>query len=263
MTRISQPSFPNGTQAPQSTGCTVTLPTPKSVPTVVVIGQHVDFRRPSILFYGSYWQTFANSTTQVPSFFAYLDDWYVWIKPQYLVQTFVLIAAATRTVKLELQPSKVQIWRASCQDPIPPELQDKVKITLSCLGGHLQIHGDIEPSPTVLGEQATMDKTTQHFQRIASTLTDLNAEGLNAETVNDLLTMKVGAASQCVLRMSFVPEQEAWNFDMPTSLNATSLLHCFFYLSNLEDLVWALRFSGMLPLHGVLGSRSFPHSRYR
>ena len=34
-----------------------------------------------------------------------------------------------------------------------------------------------------------------------------------AQAVNDLLTMYVGAASQHVLRMSFVPEQEARNFD--------------------------------------------------
>ena len=29
--------------------------------------------------------------------FAYLDDWYVWIKPQYLLETFALMAAATRS----------------------------------------------------------------------------------------------------------------------------------------------------------------------
>ena len=68
------------------------------------------------------------------------------------------MTAATRSVNLELQPSKIQAWRASCQDPIPPELHDKVKFTLSC-GGHLQIHGDIEPSPIVLGEQTSMEKT--------------------------------------------------------------------------------------------------------
>ena len=50
--------------------------------------------------------------------------------------------------------SQMQVWRASCQDPILLEPQDKIKLTLSCLGGHLQIHGDIEPSNVVLGEQA-------------------------------------------------------------------------------------------------------------
>ena len=100
------------------------------------------------------------------------------------------------------------MWKGSCQEHIPPEFQDKVTLTLSCLGGHLQIHGDTEPSPVVLGEQTTMEKTIQRFQKIATTLAYLNAEGLNVQTVNDLLTKYVGTASQHVFRMSFVPEQE-------------------------------------------------------
>ena len=107
--------------------------------------------------------------------FAYLDNWYLWIKPQYLLQTVAVITAATRSVNLALQSTKTQVWKGSCQDPIPPEFQDNVTLTLSCLGGHLQIHGDTEPSPVVLGEQTTMEKTTQRFQKIATTLADLNA----------------------------------------------------------------------------------------
>ena len=90
--------------------------------------------------------------------FAYLDDWYLWIKPQFLSQTIVVITDATRSVNLALQSTKTQVWKGSCQDPIPPEFQDKVTLTHSCLGGHLQIHGDTEPSPVVLGEQVTMEK---------------------------------------------------------------------------------------------------------
>ena len=95
----------------------------------------------------------------------YLDDWYLWIKPQCLLQIIAVITAATRSVNLALQSTKTQVWKGSCQDPIPPEFQDKVTLTLSCLGGHLQIHGDTEPSPVVLGEQATMVKTIQTFFR--------------------------------------------------------------------------------------------------
>ena len=157
--------------------------------------------------------------------FANLDDWYLWIKPQCLLQTIAVITAATRSVNLALRSTKTQVWKGSCQDPIPPEFQDKVTLTLSCLGGHLQIHGDTEPSPVVLGEQATMEKTTQRFQKIATTLADLNAEGLNVQTVNDLLTMYVGAASQHVLRMSFVPEQEAQNFDRQVITFWSRLMH--------------------------------------
>ena len=84
--------------------------------------------------------------------FANLDDWYLWVKPQYLLQTIAAITAPTRSVNLALQINKTQVWKGSCQDPIPPEFQDKVTLTLSFLGGHLQIHGDTEPSLVVLGE---------------------------------------------------------------------------------------------------------------
>ena len=70
-----------------------------------------------------------------------------------------------------------------------------------------------------------MEKTTQRFQKIATTLADVNAEGLNVQTVNDLLTMYVGAASQHVLRMSFVPEQEAHNFDRQVMTFWSHLMH--------------------------------------
>ena len=71
-----------------------------------------------------------------------------------------------------------------------------------------------------------MEKTTQRFQKIATTLADLNTEGLNVQTVNDLLTMYVGAASQHVLRMIFVPEQEAQNFDRQVITYWSRLMHC-------------------------------------
>ena len=37
-------------------------------------------------------------------------------------------------------------------------------------GEHLQIHGDIEPSPVVLDEQASMEKTTQTFRELSLSL---------------------------------------------------------------------------------------------
>ena len=67
--------------------------------------------------------------------FAYLDDWYLWIKPQYLTDALVLISSATRSVNLDLQPSKIQVWRASCPDPIPQELLDRV-ISTHTYGSH-------------------------------------------------------------------------------------------------------------------------------
>ena len=79
-----------------------------------------------------------------------------------------------------------------------------------------------------------MEKTVQRFQKIATTLADLDAEGLNVQTVNDLLTVRtvndlltmyVGAASQRVLRVSFVPEQDAQNFDRQVITYWSRLMH--------------------------------------
>ena len=228
----------------------------------VVFCQRVDSQQLLTQYSVQSWRSFARITTQAPNS---LPTWTICTYRSNHSSSYFVITAATRSVNLALQSPKTQVWKGSCQDPIPLEFQDKVTLTLSCLGGHLQIHGDTEPSPVVLGEQATMEKTTQRFQKIATTLADLNAEGLNVQTVNDLLTMHVGAASQHVLRMSFVPEQEAHNFDRQVITCWSRLMHrditsqLFFYPSNLEVLVWVLLFNGMLQLHGVRGSRSSLH----
>ena len=73
--------------------------------------------------------------------FAYLDDWYPYTKPQCLNDALVLIAAATRSVNLELQASK----NPSVEGILSQELLDKVKPTLKCLGGHLHIQGTASP----------------------------------------------------------------------------------------------------------------------
>ena len=146
--------------------------------------------------------------------FAFLDDWYLWI-----------YHSSHKTSQPCFTVHQTQVWEGSFKNPTPPEFQDKVTLTPSCLGGHLQIHGDIEHSLVVLGEQATTEKTTQRFQKIATTLADLNAEGLNAQTVSDLLTMYVGVASQHVLRVSFVPEQKAQNFDSQVLTFWSSFMH--------------------------------------
>ena len=82
--------------------------------------------------------------------FAHLNDWYLWVKPQCLPDALALVSASTCSINLELQPSKIQVWRASCPDPFPLELLETVKPTLSCLGGHLHIKGDSEPRPVFL-----------------------------------------------------------------------------------------------------------------
>ena len=174
----------------------------------------VTLQRPLIQLYDLCWRTSDGCSMMAPN-----------SSPTSMTGTFgssriaalKLISAATRSINLELQPSKIQVWIASCPDPVPPDLLEKVKLKvkleLNCLGGHLHIQDDGEPSPDVLGEHATMEEAIRRFRDISATLAELIAEGLDAQTVNDLLTMYVGAASQHVLRMSFVPEDEAKRFD--------------------------------------------------
>ena len=58
-----------------------------------------------------------------------------------------------------------------------------------------------------------MQTATQRFQNISAILRDLNQAGLKMQTVNDLLTMYEGAASQRALRTTFISFEEAVSFD--------------------------------------------------
>ena len=50
-----------------------------------------------------------------------------------------------------------------------------------------------------------MNTATRRFQNVSAILRELDQAGLKMQTVNALLIMYVGAASQNVLRMTFVP----------------------------------------------------------
>ena len=109
---------------------------------------------------------------------AYLDDWYIWINPRHIPAAVELISNATRPINLELQPSKIQIWTASCQDPIPMALQDTAKPTLmKCLGAHLRIAGDSEGSPVELGGRPSMQTAARRFQTVSAILRELIQAG--------------------------------------------------------------------------------------
>ena len=115
---------------------------------------------------------------------------------------------------MRLQPrAATQKDPASCTDPIPPALQDKAQSTLKCLGAHLRIAGDSDGSAVALGARPTMSTATRRFRNISAIVRELNQAGLKTQTVNDLLTMYVEAASQHALRMIFVPDVEAKSFD--------------------------------------------------
>ena len=80
--------------------------------------------------------------------FTSLDDWHVWIKPLCLPDAIALLSATTCSVNLELQPSKNSNLESVLYRPsIAPDLLDKVKPTINCLGGHFHIQGHSEPRP--------------------------------------------------------------------------------------------------------------------
>ena len=64
---------------------------------------------------------------------AHLDDWYIWITHQHIPAAIGPTSSATRTINLELQPTRIQICTASCTSSIPAGFLDKAKPTLKCL----------------------------------------------------------------------------------------------------------------------------------
>ena len=109
-----------------------------------------------------------------------------------------------------------------------------------------------------------MEKTIRRFRDISATLAELNAAGLHSQTVNDLLTMCVGTASQHVLRMSLClrmkPRRATLRslgfWSQLTQRDATSSL--FHRPLKLEDL--GVLKNATQPLPAVLGRQSFPPS---
>ena len=83
----------------------------------------------------------------------------------------------------------------------------------------------LSPALSFWVSRSPWKKQHNTFRKLLLRLQTLNAEGLNVQTVKDLLTMYVGAASQHVLRMSFVPEQEAQNFDRQAITYWSRLMH--------------------------------------
>ena len=90
---------------------------------------------------------------------------------------------------------------------------DKAKPTLKCLGAHLRIARDSEGSPVKLGGRPSMKTAMLRFRNVSTIMRELNQAGHKMQTVNDLLTIYLGTASQHALRTTLVPEEEAASFD--------------------------------------------------
>ena len=73
--------------------------------------------------------------------------------------------------------------------------------------------GDSEGGPVELDRRPSVNTATRRFQNISAILREHYQAGLKMQTVNDLLTVYVGAASQHTLRTTFDPEAESFCFD--------------------------------------------------
>ena len=99
------------------------------------------------------------------------------------------------------------------QQPNPTSFPGQSQVYTKVLGCTSTYRGDSTGSPVELGGRPSMQTATHRFQNISAILRELNQAGLRMQTVNDLLTMYVGAASQHALRTTFVPKEEAVSFD--------------------------------------------------
>ena len=109
-----------------------------------------------------------------------------------------------------------------------------------------------------------MNTATRRFQDMSAIMRELNQAVLKMQTVNDLLTMYVGAASQHALRTTFVPETAALSFDTEIVAYWSRLagrdvtLRCSTCRSAWADSEWAPRYNGTLQPHGQPGRQSSP-----
>ena len=144
----------------------------------------------------------------------YIDDWYVWIRPEAIPAAIAHISNAIRPLGLSLETNKLQVWSASCTAPIPAPYNAVAAPTMTCLGGHLRIQGDSEPAAAHLGpDDRSLEKAINRLDTIAASIATLCQHGLKKVTANDLLSAYVGASSQHVLRMSCVTMPQATAFD--------------------------------------------------
>ena len=118
-----------------------------------------------------------------------------------------------------------------------------------------------------LGGRPSMQTATRRFQTVSAILREQNQAGLKMQTVNDLLTMYVGAARQHALRMTFVLEEEAKSFDAENCRLLDTPSRQGRRLPTISPptpygwiLGWAPRNNDMLQPRGLHGSQSSPHS---
>ena len=115
--------------------------------------------------------------------------------------------------------------------------------------------GDSEGSPVELDRRPSVNTATRRFQNISAILRELYQAGLKMQTVNDLLTVYVGAAIQHTLRTtrSGVLLFRRRNCACRSQLVGRDTTSPLFHLP-----LRIPRYSDTLQYHGQPGSESFP-----
>ena len=138
------------------------------------------------------------------------------------------MATATRSVNLELQPSKIQVWRASCQDrPQPTRIAGQDQTNSHSVVWEDTSKSKVTSSPVPLSLvnqppwRRPRNASNELLLRLPNTLRKNSAR---AQTADYLLSMYVRAASPHMLLMSFVPEHEARTFDTQVTAFRSQLI---------------------------------------
>ena len=106
--RILQLSSPSGKPTPKSTECITIRPAPKLVPTVgrirVVLLSACGFSVVVDFVFRSVMTQLCTLYDSGAKLFAYLDDWYLWIKSQYLLQSLSSLQPPDQSTFLYSRP---------------------------------------------------------------------------------------------------------------------------------------------------------------
>ena len=102
----------------------------------VVLCERVDSQQLLTQHFVQSWRSFAVFTTQAPNSLSTLTIGTCGSNRKASYRQLLVSQLPPDQSTLLYNPPKTQVWKGSCQDPIPPEFQDKVTLTISCLGGH-------------------------------------------------------------------------------------------------------------------------------
>ena len=227
--RISLRSFPSGTPAPRSTECITTLPAPKSVLTAgwirVVHCQRVDSQQLLTQYSVQLWRSLERITTQAPNSLPTLTIGTCGSNRNASYRKLLLSQQPPDQSTLLYSPPRHRCGEPLARTPFHPTSKTRSRSHSVVWEDTYKYTETLSPALLFWVSRPLWRKQYNAFRKLPPRLQTLTLKDSNVQTVNDLLTMYVGAASQHVLRMSFVSEQEAQNFDRQVITYWSRLMH--------------------------------------